>query len=351
MSAYFDGDGADDFCLPSSSESNDELNASSIPQNNKASPIMLQLVSPCFVACSIISSASQSPSFNLSEAPAKSALRTAARRGGRRVTWSDEAKDKSSIKLVDLIETPITSTSPLARHVWHLSQDAQGTFEVQKELEKCSSDAQRSALAAELRGHVLEATRCPHANHVLRKIITTMPPASLTFVIVELMSQGPRGITEIARTRYGCRILEALLDQCPFEELCGMAECLASEAAVLSTHMYGNFVIQRLLDRSTFALRMQLFQMVQANLVMLGTNFYGSAVLGKAVMSGTDMEKLALSHAILDVNGLLAAIARYRHGKAIVETVMMALDGTKNDAALSQLASPPLKVPKSGRCC
>jgi len=219
---------------------------------------------------------------------------------------------------------------------------------VQKALEE-SSPEECAALAAELRGHIFEATQCPHANHVLRKIITLLPASSLHFVIVGLMSQGPSGITEIARHRYGCRIIEELLLYCPLEQLSCIVECLFVEASALCMHMYGNFVMQRLLEHSSTSMRSRLLHIVQTNLTSMGTNFYGSAVLGKAMQNGTVSEKLLLARAIIKVNGLLAALARYRHGKPMVQIVVATLEGSEKDLAAVQLEAPPLKLPRGGR--
>lgn len=356
MSAYFDGDSLDSFHLVSS------------PKGNYSPPMAMENVSPCLVACSMASSTCQNPSLNLSLHPVfpqdvalqmtssgpsavKSALRTVPKQNGRHVSWAEEVDEKAPLRLMELLEVPVSSSSPVAHRVWQLSQDARGTFEVQKALEECSSEEERCALAAELRGHVFEATKCPHANHVLRKIITSMPSPALHFIVVELTSRGPGAITEIARHRYGCRILEGLLLHCPLEQLCGIVECLFVEASALCMHIYGNYVMQRLLDNSSPTMRSHLFHMIHANLTAMGTNFYGSAVLGKAVQNGNHAEKLLLARAILNVSGLLAAIARYRHGKVIAELVLTVLEGAEHEAASRELGALPLKLPKSGRTC
>jgi mRNA-binding protein PUF3 len=250
---------------------------------------------------------------------------------------------------MDLLDVQSSSSSPVAHQVWDLAQDAKGTFQIQQALDDCSDLEERGALVAELRGHVFEATQCPHANHVLRKAITLMPADSLHFVVVELMSRGPEGITDIARHRYGCRILEGLLMHCPLEQLRCMVECLFAEAAALCMHMYGNFVVQRLFEQSSCTMRSQLFQVVMANLTAMGTNFYGSAVLGKAMQHVSETEKRLLALAIIHVHGLLPAVARYRHGKGIVELVLAEFEGEEKESAALQLDALPLKIAKNGR--
>lgn len=277
-------------------------------------------------------------------------------RKGRRISWAEEADekaDKAPLRLQELLDGPGSDASPVAvaRRVWQTSQDAKGTFKVQKALEECGSDAARWALVSELRGHVLQATQCPHANHVLRKAISLMPPQSLNFIVVELMGHGPGVINEIARHRYGCRIIEGLLLKCQLEQVRGLVDSLFLDATALCMHMYGNFVMQRLFEHPTSLMRFSLLQVIHSNLPTLGTNFYGSAVVGKAMQCASHEEKLLLAHTMISVNGLLAAIARYRHGKSVVDLVLATLEGFGKDAAMAQLAAPPLKVPKAARSC
>merc|ERR1719145_46714 len=56
-------------------------------------------------------------------------------------------------------------------NVWRLSRDAPGCRIVQDALDNATCDADRVALASEIRSHVWEALRCPHANFVLQKFI------------------------------------------------------------------------------------------------------------------------------------------------------------------------------------
>jgi len=341
--------------------------ASSPGSTYMASPMIVQMVPACVVSCHTAALVPQCQSFNLpasqphgsgcTQIPMKSALNKTPKNKDRHVRWSEavvevkEASEKPSLCLVSLLSTPASKSLPLAQQVWQLSQDAQGTFEVQKALEDCSNDDERAALAAQLYGHVFEATQCPHANHVLRKVITSMSPPALNFIVLELMAQGPGGISEIARHRFGCRILEGLLVRCPLEQLCCMVKSLLADATALCTHMYGNFVMQRLLEHAPSDLRAQLLKVVHANLVAMGTNFYGSTVLVKAMSHGNENEKLVLARAILSIKGLITAIARYRHGKVIFELVLDAVEEVEKGAAAKQFEVPPLKAPKIGRGC
>merc|ERR1711964_367573 len=100
----------------------------------------------------------------------------------------------------------------------------------------------------ELHGHVVEAMHSPHANFVLRKCVERLPAQSIQFIIDELLAEGPAAISEAARHRYGCRIIEALIGLCPSSQLQQITELFLADAPGLCGHMYGNFVMQKILQ-------------------------------------------------------------------------------------------------------
>lgn len=65
-------------------------------------------------------------------------------------------------------------------HVLVWSQNEVGCRLVQDILELGTRDA--AELATELRGHVLEAVTCPHANYVIQKVVSHLSTASSAFV-------------------------------------------------------------------------------------------------------------------------------------------------------------------------
>jgi protoporphyrinogen oxidase len=52
---------------------------------------------------------------------------------------------------------------------------------------------------------------------------------------------------------------------------------------------------------------------------------------------------------VVSCPGLLAAIAKYKHGKNIVSNVLSTLSGVEWEAAVRQLSASPLKAPKVSR--
>jgi hypothetical protein len=363
MSAFFDGDqefdeffgspSSEDTCTPSPPPLHLLEPSSSVPSAGMTSlgPCSEELL-PCFNIMPLVPPGVLRSSKEAPQCPA-SAINSALHKGQttkqNRVSFAGDKNEKAALQLVELIELPSESNvSSHLQHVWQLSQDPQGTFEVQKAIDECSNDDQRIALANELRGHVFEATRCPHANHVLRKVITTLPSCASDFIILELINHGKEGVIETAKHRYGCRILEGLLRQCTEGQLGGMVGYLLADPS-LYTHMYGNFVMQRLLEQPHSCTNFRLRQCLHDHLAVVATSFYGSAVLRKALLHCDDIERLRLARSITSTRGLLAAIDRHRHGKETVDVVLGTLQGVEKQMAQNQLAAPPLKIPRSMR--
>jgi len=243
----------------------------------------------------------------------------------------------------------LTPGVSVAGHVWSLSQDSAGCREVQDAIETAEDEKARLGLAMELSGHVWEALQCPHANHVVRKFITTMSAPSLQFLVEELVHEGADVVREAARHRYGCRIVEVLLKTCSVEQVCEMVQNLLPDVADLSLRMYGNFVVQRILEHGSDGHRCYINQLLRANVASIASNFYGSAVVGAALKHCAHEDCVSLAQAILGVNGLLCAMLRFRHSQGIKEQLLNILGASDQELLQKELQAPPMKAPRSDR--
>jgi len=235
--------------------------------------------------------------------------------------------------------------------VWALAQDPCGSRRVQQALEEAADDQERAGLAMELRGHVLEALQCPHANHVLQKCIVSMRTQALQFVLDELMHPCPEQVVQVARHKYGCRILQRLLEHCRMDQLHRLVAELMASAVSLSKHAYANFVIQHLFEYGTQEQRCRLTGIFEHHAKALGKDDHGRAVLSKALSHVGSEERTSLARALLQEQGLLVRMARTRHGHAAVKSVLMALDGPEREAARGQLLEgvATLRMSRYGR--
>lgn len=244
-----------------------------------------------------------------------------------------------SAPLAESSVASLASSLPVMGNVWVLACDPDGCREVQKEFEGPGGDAKRVALASELHGHVWEAVRCPHANHVIQKCIVAMKPQASQFIIDELVSGlgTSGGASQAARHRYGCRIVERLVEHCSSSQVSGLIEDLVNDVVVLSKHPYGNYVMQHLLEHGPIDQRRKMVMVLAQNANAVGSDCYARAVVSKALNHAAREEQVSLAQALLREPGLIATMARTRHGHVAAKFVLQHLDGPDRDEARRQL--------------
>jgi len=235
-------------------------------------------------------------------------------------------------------------------NVWRLSRDPHGCRLVQGALEDAGSDDTRATLASELQGHIREATRCRHANHVVQKCIMTMRPQAMQFIIDEIMEKGPGALNQAARHEFGCRIVQRLLEHCQPEQVKGLVEQLLIDAVALSKHMYGNYVMQHVLEHGTPDHQHRLTLILEKNAREVAWDGRAQAVLGKALCHGSPEAQLILARALVR-NSALVAMARTRYGSTAVKLVLEIVDGDDFTEAKRQLSEEmsSLRATRYGR--
>ncbi|CAE7408250.1 APUM1 [Symbiodinium necroappetens] len=237
----------------------------------------------------------------------------------------------------------------LVGRVWELSQDSKGCRDVQLALEQAGEDLRR-LIVAEVAGHVLDAMRCPHANHVLQKCITSSRPADCQFIIDEIMACN--GFVELAaRHKYGCRIIQRLLERCSTAQVECVANAILSDVSGIARHPYGNYVLQNLLEHGTPAHRHKLAEELRKEIVPICQDSFGSAVVAAALSQLCKEDAISLARAIVQEQGLLTFMAHARHGHSAVRLLLQALDGPDLARARELLCAelPSLKVSRYGR--
>lgn len=228
------------------------------------------------------------------------------------------------------------SIGPLTGRVWKLSQDNKGCRQVQDVFEG-GNDQERMALAAELKGHVWQALKCGNANHVLQKCITTMKPASVQFIIDELTHNGTGGAAHAARHRFGCRIIERLLEHCSEEQMAVMVNELLAEGAMLSTHIYGYYVMQHLLEHLGAEVAMQISAGLEENLSNMAPDGYAGAVIGTALSKADNAGAYSLAQALLKDPERSAMMACSRWGHTAVKHALQIVDVPTQEKACTEL--------------
>jgi len=166
-----------------------------------------------------------------------------------------------------------------------------GTRVVQKALEVAPPKV-RQSLVGVLQPHVVKLYECPNGNHVLTRMIEVLPATSLGFVIQHILERGP---TAVARHRFGCRVLERLIEHCSDADVDGVLRALTEDAEALWRHPYGNFVMQHLLEFGLPHRRAAVLRRVLNNMPQLAMHRTASHVVQKAL----DRCELEEQHSII----------------------------------------------------
>lgn len=114
---------------------------------------------------------------------------------------------------------------------------------VLQRLVEVTSPQERDCLVQQLRPHVAELYESFHGNYVLAKLVEVLPPAAVEPIIQELESIAGA----VARHKFGCRILQRLLEHGSEAQLCRL-DALVAACGDLVAHPYGNYVMLHLIE-------------------------------------------------------------------------------------------------------
>lgn len=165
---------------------------------------------------------------------------------------------------------------------------------VQKALETADVEV-ASALAEEMKGHIREAIKCPHANHVVQKLLDNLPADRTTFVVAELLGVA----VDLSKHRYGCRIVSRAVKihassySCP--EVATLLDELLPETAELSRHTFAHYVVEAMLESGSAEHTHEVACALRVDLMRHAKNRSSTYVVEKALFccDAHDQEVLA----------------------------------------------------------
>ncbi|KAK7047830.1 mRNA binding protein puf3 [Paramarasmius palmivorus] len=135
--------------------------------------------------------------------------------------------------------------SLVAKHIFALSTNYYGCRVVQAAIDFLLPD-QRLLFLRKLEPFMLVCIRHPNANHVVQKLMETVPPNDLKFI-----SRLQHSVLDLAVNFFGGRVLQKSLDSLPYMLNEPLLEAIRDNAARLMINRYGNYVVQLLLERGT----------------------------------------------------------------------------------------------------
>jgi pumilio RNA-binding family len=236
----------------------------------------------------------------------------------------------------------------LIGNIQDLAFDASACRVVQKAIE-FGEEEEIVALSSELQGRIREAIRSPHANHVVQKLVEVLPVQSLGNVAEEMLGAG----SEIARHRYGCRVLCRLVERnfgravAHVDEL--MEELLA-EGAELSRHTFGHYVMEIMLQNGSAHHRCKICAALNVELMRNAKNRSATYVVEKALAVCDEEERRPMVQNLFGSPELLVSLVENQFGCHVAKAFLK-MPGASSHEMLCCIdaASPRLQKNKYGR--
>jgi len=231
---------------------------------------------------------------------------------------------KLSSKEADAATTQLKKGSPqeqramldrIIKSAWSLSLTRHGCRVVQAALE-AADHADRMAMADALRGHVREALRSPHANHVLQKCIKLLPSEQLDFVLAEVAGQARK----LAQHPFGCRVLERIIEHFKGWQTSALVEeVIQGDVVELCKHSFGNYVLQHIFEFGLHPHKRRLAVAMTPRARELARHWCGSHVVEKALLFCDKEERHGLRQELARNNEELSSLAHSHYGSFVVK--------------------------------
>jgi len=199
----------------------------------------------------------------------------------------------------------------------YLSFDAAGCRVVQEALNTASLD-EASEIASALRYQIRAAAVCPHANHVVQKVVELLPPSRTEFVVEELRDV----VLEMARHSFACRILCRIVEhRAAAPQTISLINGFLKHAGELLNHFYGHYVLELTLEHGSHGQRTTIVMAILPRLWSAARQSHASHVLIMALRFSCDADREALVHGLLQC-GPVALLALHKNGCKVVQELL-----------------------------
>jgi hypothetical protein len=159
------------------------------------------------------------------------------------------------------------------------------------------------------------------ANWVLATLVEVTPVSSLGHIVRRIVEQGP---VNVAMHRFGCRLLERLIESGAEEDIMtDLVDPLICAAPGLAEHKNGNFVMQSLMEHGTENHRKGLLRNLLPSLPWLASLKTSSNVAQVLLRFSDQDEQLDIANAFLGSEAFpLEQLAASRFGSFVVEDLL-----------------------------
>jgi len=204
--------------------------------------------------------------------------------------------------------------------VVELALSANGTRVVQKAFEVGRSESQIKLIQC-LHGRVRQLLDSHHGNHVLQNIIVKMPPHALHFIFYEL-SSFHGGWAGVIKHRFGCRVVERLLEHCEPELLAPIVSEVVADIDSIARHPFANYVVQHILEHVPDHRQQVVNALIHAGVPALAQHRVASNVVERAFVTGRTEMQRSLSKAILQTPNAIVQMGCTRYGTFTVRQML-----------------------------
>merc|ERR1719161_239375 len=177
-----------------------------------------------------------------------------------------------------------------------------------------------------------------------------MPPHAVQFILHEL-AFFPGGWAGVARHRFGCRVVERLLEHCESGLTAPIVAAVVAEIDSLARHPFANYVVQHILEYVPAHRYQVVHGLIQVGALELAQHRVASNIIERVFEHCDPESQQALAQSILATEYAIVEMGCSRYGSFTVRRMLDVLQDPLRYMALQQLAAaiPCLRASRHGR--
>jgi len=164
-----------------------------------------------------------------------------------------------------------------------------------------------------------------------------VPAEELRFIVDEVLAGGQAA--QIVKHKYGCRIMQRLLERCSREQVKDVLEIVFADVASFCKHPYGNYVVQNILEKGACDDRHRMLIEILDCAVDLCTTPTGCVVVSSAFGALQRPGQQDLAAKLLEEPELLVTLSCMKQGASLVARIMDALPDLDRKRAVAMLSA------------
>lgn len=155
----------------------------------------------------------------------------------------------------------------------------------------------------------------------------------------------------MVKHRFGCRVVERLLEHCESEATLPIVASVVAEIDVLARHPFANYVIQHIMEYVPAHRHSVVLALIRVGVPQLAFHRVASNIIEKVFEHGSGEDQRSLAEAVLSTPNAIVEMGSSRYGSFTVRKMLEKLPDPLYSIAVEQLAAaiPSLRASKHGR--